>query len=867
MSRKIKGIYLGLAAAAFFSMVQGAHAFAEEQGQEDNTLTIYLDKENQYTVRMAVAVYEHQRSTWWDPEVFPDITWNLVDKSALSREELQQLIWEELKRGEGPDLIFVDEESVDDPYKLMYGGYLQDLTEYMELVYEADAETAFAPSVLEGGAAGGSQYLIPIYVNTPLLLSETEKLTESGFVPEDISSLEELVEWAYEYQQETGGQAFDGDILLRQAVLLSGLTVLDYEKGTVQIDEEQFNRLYETCRMLEEIVPKTEGAESYFSAYENLSGEGSLFSAVPIEGIEKMTANLRVMRGAEIPVSYVQVPDLEGQVQTVITQAVGINKNSQKADLAAAALPAFLDSHTVPNLTGDGMPSVYERGLWQFSLQLTQGIGYATDFWPDCYQALIQEAEDPFSGAYNLAKPYEEAAKDPLTKAVFPTFLTASGGIVDEVIRQGIRQGKEAGQCLEELRDRISEIAEAEDGYERASEKEIDEPENAAAIQLAYVVEAAEEELPMGIWLEETAEGLADEGVQVNVFPMATQLVYMDWLEKAEVEPDILAVHGNLLSGGENPFMGDASPYIGEEEKFYTGALLAAKAGERLEGVPYAAKVSGLWYNKEVFREAGLGEDWQPADWEELEAGLAQLGEILPAQSPLLIQQGQAMMESFLRNAGGIVYDSGTKTAEVDRKACQAAAGWLLGLSKKGLAKSATLWEAASSLRDGQAAVFFGYSDLLKAYREDGSCPWEDFWEELGFLELPPMQEGIETCTVTEEYLFIISENCSDQEGTARVLEQYLAEESWREILQEESLFPTIRTEGTEEVPRLYQEAGASMERAVRRAYRNSSFAILLQGCMEGEKGEEELYQEFLTNLQDGVGQDAVTEKEGGMGE
>ena len=68
-------------------------------------------------------------------------------------------------------------------------------------------------------------------------------------------------------------------------------------------------------------------------------------------------------------------------------------------------------------------------------------------------------------------------------------------------------------------------------------------------------------------------------------------------------------------------------------------------------------------------------------------------------------------------------------------------------------------------------------------------------------------------------------------------------------------------------MPRLYQEAGASMERAVRRAYRNSSFAILLQGCMEGEKGEEELYQEFLTNLQDGVGQDAVTEKEGGMGE
>ncbi|MDK2807345.1 MAG: multiple sugar transport system substrate-binding protein [Clostridiales bacterium] len=41
-------------------------------------------------------------------------------------------------------------------------------------------------------------------------------------------------------------------------------------------------------------------------------------------------------------------------------------------------------------------------------------------------------------------------------------------------------------------------------------------------------------------------------------------------------------------------------------------------ADEKTYAVPVSTDVRGLWYNKDVFEQAGLGRDWQPESWQDI---------------------------------------------------------------------------------------------------------------------------------------------------------------------------------------------------------------------------------------------------------
>ncbi|HIR28619.1 MAG TPA: hypothetical protein IAB84_11690, partial [Candidatus Choladousia intestinigallinarum] len=109
--------------------------FANEE-VSDNTVTIYLYRENELPVRMAVERYEQfRRDAAGTPleAAYPDISWNLVDKSYLSEETFQALLWEELAAGGGPDILLTGDGGFDDSQALLASGYLYDLSGYESL--------------------------------------------------------------------------------------------------------------------------------------------------------------------------------------------------------------------------------------------------------------------------------------------------------------------------------------------------------------------------------------------------------------------------------------------------------------------------------------------------------------------------------------------------------------------------------------------------------------------------------------------------------------------------------------------------------------------------------------------------------------
>ena len=100
--------------------------YAQETAETPgHTLTIYLDRQNQMAVRMAIGIYEKEKKEAEGTEqasYYPEIQWNLVDKSGLEPEAFQTELEAELEAGGGPDLIFVDRDSTRNPYELMAQG-------------------------------------------------------------------------------------------------------------------------------------------------------------------------------------------------------------------------------------------------------------------------------------------------------------------------------------------------------------------------------------------------------------------------------------------------------------------------------------------------------------------------------------------------------------------------------------------------------------------------------------------------------------------------------------------------------------------------------------------------------------------------
>lgn len=86
---------------------------------------------------------------------------------------------------------------------------------------------------------------------------------------------------------------------------------------------------------------------------------------------------------------------------------------------------------------------------------------------------------------------------------------------------------------------------------------------------------------------------------------------------------------------------------------------------DKLYGVPGGTDVRQIFYRKDLFRQAGLPDTWQPRSWTELLNAARQIKQRLPDVTPLQINAGTAMGEAttlqgwfmVLLGAGSHVYD------------------------------------------------------------------------------------------------------------------------------------------------------------------------------------------------------------------
>ena len=101
--------------------------------------------------------------------------------------------------------------------------------------------------------------------------------------------------------------------------------------------------------------------------------------------------------------------------------------------------------------------------------------------------------------------------------------------------------------------------------------------------------------------------------------------------------------------------------------KFYENVKSGVTANGSVYAIPYTADSRGIWYNKDVFAQAGLPTDWQPKTWKDILDACATIKEKCPDVTPFWCNAGKVSgeatsmqtYEELLYGTGEQVYENG----------------------------------------------------------------------------------------------------------------------------------------------------------------------------------------------------------------
>ncbi|WP_328536623.1 extracellular solute-binding protein [Streptomyces sp. NBC_00344] len=154
----------------------------------------------------------------------------------------------------------------------------------------------------------------------------------------------------------------------------------------------------------------------------------------------------------------------------------------------------------------------------------------------------------------------------------------------------------------------------------------------------------------------------ANPGKKVKLLPIqADENAYYTKIQQMMRSPktapdlvyeDTFLINSDIKSGYLAPIDKYLDAWPGWDH-FVPTAKTAAKAQDgKTYGVPDGTDTRGLWFNKEIFKKAGLPENWQPKSWAEILDAARTIKKKVPGSIPLNVYTGKgpgeaAVMQGF----------------------------------------------------------------------------------------------------------------------------------------------------------------------------------------------------------------------------
>jgi multiple sugar transport system substrate-binding protein len=174
----------------------------------------------------------------------------------------------------------------------------------------------------------------------------------------------------------------------------------------------------------------------------------------------------------------------------------------------------------------------------------------------------------------------------------------------------------------------------------------------------------------------------------------------------------------------------------------------------KIYGVPYNTDSRGLWYNKQIFKQVGLPEDWKPKTWDEVLNAVRTVKEKAAKDVvPIWMNMGKATGEAtsmqtyemLLYGTGERLYDDSGAKWIVKSQGILDALTFIESVNKEKLgpplSKVLNGQAGNSSSREylpkGKLAISLDGSWITGNYLPNGAAPWPEYKDILGFAPMP----------------------------------------------------------------------------------------------------------------------------------
>jgi multiple sugar transport system substrate-binding protein len=255
----------------------------------------------------------------------------------------------------------------------------------------------------------------------------------------------------------------------------------------------------------------------------------------------------------------------------------------------------------------------------------------------------------------------------------------------------------------------------------------------------------------------------AHPGKSVELIPIeASENDYyakLNLMQRSEsTAPDVLYEDTFLINSDiEAGYLTPLDPYLAKWDQwaqYYDSAKESVRGLDgKTYGVPMGTDTRALWYNKELFRQAGLPVPWQPKTWDDVLAAARTVKQELPGVIPLNVYSGKpageaSTMQGFemlLYGTGDELYDEQTKKWVAPSPGFADALQFVQTVYQEGLgprlqqALDPNVGSVVASqwLPEGKLAIDLDGSWVPHTWTKDGDRPWPEWEQVMGYAPMP----------------------------------------------------------------------------------------------------------------------------------
>ncbi|OAB39426.1 ABC transporter substrate-binding protein [Paenibacillus macquariensis subsp. defensor] len=278
-------------------------------------------------------------------------------------------------------------------------------------------------------------------------------------------------------------------------------------------------------------------------------------------------------------------------------------------------------------------------------------------------------------------------------------------------------------------------------------------------------------------WIKEVSASYPNKDVEIKPTPIqASEGDYFAKialaLKSKDTAPDIVTEDTFILNSDASAgFLEPMDERLKGWEDWTNGSFIEAmKKGVtasdgKVYGVPYNTDSRGLWYNKEIFKQAGLPEDWQPKSWDDVLKTARTIKEkagqdIVPIWMNMGKATGEATSmqtyEMLLYGTGDRLYDDASGKWIIKSQGILDALSFIESVNKEKLGPplskvlngQAGNTSSREYLPKGKLAISLDGSWITGNYFENGAAPWPEYKDVLGFAPMPT-SKGQEPGSIT----------------------------------------------------------------------------------------------------------------------